>query len=130
MSKIKLQSEYPDLDKYEYDDGDIIYYKKDTDIVHNPYGPAVIYSNGMVSYCINNKIHRLDGPARIYPNGKGEYYINGKNKGDSKQEFYNNIKNLNTETINKQDKINVLNIKNSILSGLDNDVVNILKLLL
>ena len=28
MSWIKIQSEYQDLDKYEFDDGDIIYCKK------------------------------------------------------------------------------------------------------
>ena len=43
---------------------------------------------------------------------------------------FNNIKNLNTKTINKQNKIDVLNIKNCVTNGLDNDSVNILKLLL
>ena len=85
MPWIKLQSEYDDLDKYKFDDGDIYYCKKDTIIWHNPHGPAVIYKNGYKQYIIENKLHRLDGPAVIYPNGEEEYYIN--NKKLSKQEF-------------------------------------------
>ena len=137
MSRVKMQSEYPDLDKYKYEDeeyedgnGDIIYYKKDTKIWHNPYGPAIIWADGRKYYFINNKKHRLDGPAMMYRNGKGTYYINNEELGDTKQEFYNNIKYLHTETINAQDKLNVLNIKNYLSNGLDNDGVNILKLLL
>ena len=83
MSKIK--SEYSDLDKYKYDNGNIYYYKKDTQIVHNPYGPAIIYRDGTKVYLIESKYHRLDGPARILPNGEGAYYIN--NKCLTKQEF-------------------------------------------
>ena len=40
----KLQSEYPNLDKYDIGDN-IYYYKKNTDILHNPYGPAIIFCN-------------------------------------------------------------------------------------
>ena len=76
MSKIK--SEYSDLNKYEYDNGNIFYCKKDTDIRYNPYGPAVIYKDGIKFYLIQDKCHRLDGPAVIYPDGRGLYYINGK----------------------------------------------------
>ena len=76
MSKIKLKSEYPGLDKYEFDDGDILYYKKDTSIVHNPYGAAIIGEDGFKGYWIENKLHRLDGPAIIFPDGEGGYYIN------------------------------------------------------
>ena len=42
MSFIKLQSEYDDLDKYKYNNGDIVYYRKNTNICHNPYGPALL----------------------------------------------------------------------------------------
>ena len=73
----KIKSEYPDLDKYEYINGDIFYYKKDTHISHNPYGAAIIYKNGYMSYFIEGKRHRLDGPAIIYSDGYVEYYING-----------------------------------------------------
>ena len=85
MLKIKLQSEYEDLDKYKSEIEDIIYYKKDTNIYHNPYGPAVICKSGYKAYYINDKLHRLDGPARIYPYGQEEYYINYEYL--SKEEF-------------------------------------------
>ena len=85
MFEIKLQSEYDDLDKYKYDDRDIIYYKKNTKIWHNPYGPAIIWKNGAKFYYIEGVPHRLDGPAIIYFNGDTRYYIN--NKGLSKEEF-------------------------------------------
>ena len=78
MPKIKLQSEYPDLDKYKNNFGNIIYCKKDTNIYHNPYGPAFISINGYKEYIIDNKIHRLDGPAKIWPDGYTEYWINNK----------------------------------------------------
>ena len=61
MSTIKLQSEYDDLDKYESIFGTFYYYKKDTDITHNPYGPAIIKKNGYKEYWVENKLHRLDG---------------------------------------------------------------------
>ena len=85
MSKIKIKSEYDDLDKYEYDNDDILYFKKNTDIVHNPYGPAIIYKTGAKIYIIENKWHRLDGPAMISQNGVEGYYINDKNL--TKEEF-------------------------------------------
>ena len=85
MSWIKLQSEHDDLDKYQDYHNSIYYYKKDTQIVHNPYGPAIIYRDGTKIYLIESKYHRLDGPARILPNGEGAYYIN--NKCLTKQEF-------------------------------------------
>ena len=84
MSKIKLESEYDDLDKYD-NYGNIIYYKKNTNIWHNPYGPANISKNGYKVYYINDKRHRLDGPARIWPNGDEEYWIN--NSYLTKEEF-------------------------------------------
>jgi len=49
-----LKSEYDDLDKYKYREY-IIYYKKGTNIWHNPYGPAYIDKNGYKEYYINNK---------------------------------------------------------------------------
>ena len=85
MSNIKIQSEYSDLDKYEFDDGDIIYYKKGTIIWHNPYGPAFLKKDGSKFYYINNNLHRLDGPAMVYLNGEEVYYINHEEL--SKEEF-------------------------------------------
>ena len=83
MSKIK--SEYDDLDKYN-SYGDIFYYKKGTNIRHNPYGPAGVSKNGHKEYWIENKLHRLDGPASIWNTGEEFYYINGKYL--TKEEFY------------------------------------------
>jgi len=75
MHYVKLDSEYDELDKYKYYE-DIFYCKKDTDIAHNPYGPAIIYKDGTKYYCIENKYHRLDGPSIIYSSGREAYYIN------------------------------------------------------
>ena len=130
MRPIKIQSEYDDLDKYEYDNGDIFYYKKDTNKFHNPYGPAVIYTSGKKKYYIEDKLHRLDGPAIIWQDGDEQYYVNDNFIGHSKQEFYNNIKNLEVNNLNKKYKINILNIKNYLLNGLDNDSLSLLKSLL
>ena len=85
MLDIKLQSEYNDLDKYQFDDERIVYYKKNTFMLHNPYSPAIIHKNGYKVYYLNNKLHRLDGPARIYPYGEEEYHINDEEL--TKEEF-------------------------------------------
>ena len=88
MSNIKIQSEYDDLDKYENEDGDIIYFKKDSNIIHNSYGPAIIWKNGYKEYFIYGKRHRLDGPAVIYPNGEECYYINNQSLSKKKFELH------------------------------------------
>jgi len=80
-----IESEYSDLDKYEYINGDILYYKKYTQLVHNPYGPAIIWKDGSKFYYLNNKSHRLDGPAKIWHYDYEEYYINDEKL--SKKEF-------------------------------------------
>ena len=76
MRFIIIKSEYNDLDKCQFHDGKIIYYKKNTGLYHNPYGPAIIYKDGTKYYCIENKYHRLDGPSIIYSSGREAYYIN------------------------------------------------------
>ena len=85
MFRIKLKSEYNDLDKIENQFGIIIYYKKNTNIRHNPYGPAYITKNESKFYYIEGKCHKLDGPARIYGGGLQEYWINDKKL--TKEEF-------------------------------------------
>ena len=85
MSKIKLESEYDDLDKYKNNFEDIFYYKKNTKTYHNPHGPAVIWKSGHKEYYIENKLHRLDGPAIIWPDGHIGYFIN--NKRFTEEEF-------------------------------------------
>ena len=77
MSSIKLESEYDDLDKYKDEYETIYYCKKNTNITHNPYGPAIIGENGAKFYHIEDILHRLDGPAIIHSNGKERYLING-----------------------------------------------------
>ena len=39
----KPQSEYNDLYRYEDMIGNVVYYKKGTNIIHNPYGPAIYH---------------------------------------------------------------------------------------
>ena len=82
MSKVK--SEYDDLDKYQYE-FEICYFKKDTNIRHNPYGPAIIWKDGGEVFFIENKRHRLDGPAVIYLDGQEQYWINHEQL--TKEEF-------------------------------------------
>ena len=50
-----IKSEYEDLDKYQYYNGNIVYYKKGTEIFHNPYGLAWIGKNGYKAYWINGE---------------------------------------------------------------------------
>ena len=72
-----VKSEYDYLDKYQSVYGDeFYYYVKGTNILHNPYGPAVINTNGYKEYWIEGKLHRLDGPARIFVDDEDEYWIN------------------------------------------------------
>ena len=73
---LRIKSEYINLDKYQDNVGDIFYCKKDTDIIHNPYGPAIIDKSGNIKYYINGLCHRLDGPAIIYQDGRTEYWMN------------------------------------------------------
>ena len=85
MSIIRLPSEYDDLDKYKgYNSNDIWYCKKNTTIIHNPYGPAIIDKLYKLYY-IDNKKHRLDGPAVIYSYARDEYWIN--NEPLTKEQF-------------------------------------------
>ena len=55
----KLCSEYDDLDKYE-NHFMVFYCKKDTDILHNPHGPAVILIKSIekiYQYYLNGVLH-------------------------------------------------------------------------
>ena len=70
---MKKKSEYFELDKYVVK-GTVYYYKKNTIILHNPYGPAVV-EKSYTAYYINGKLHRLDGPAIIWCNDIQEYWI-------------------------------------------------------
>ena len=86
--EVKLESEYDDLDKFIYNNKNTVYYKKDTKLFHNPYGPAYIKADGSKVYYINNKIHRTDGPAIMFSNGVNGYFINDEEV--SEKDFYTN----------------------------------------
>ena len=76
---MEQEDKYPDnfvdvgMDNYG-----TIYYKDANGKYHNPYGPAVIHSNGTTYYYIHGKLHRTDGPAAIWPDGYKGYWVNGK----------------------------------------------------
>jgi hypothetical protein len=54
-------------DKFWYKDG----------LPHREDGPAIIYKNGYVAYCIHGKYHREDGPAVRNCDGSLNWYIDG-----------------------------------------------------
>jgi len=58
-------------------DGNKIWYNSDGQR-HREDGPAVEWTDGFKSWCINDKLHRLYGPAVEYANGDKVWYINGK----------------------------------------------------
>lgn len=45
--------------------------------LHNDDGPAIIHSDGAISYYVNGICHRIDGPAIIRIDASVEWYING-----------------------------------------------------
>ena len=56
------------------------YYYKDRGLIieHNEYGSAYIFSDNFKTYRINNKLHNPNGPAIIYSDGIISQYLNGK----------------------------------------------------
>ena len=91
----------------------LIIIKKNTPISHNPYGPAQVY---------------LKGKTKIY-------YLNGIFISYNGSTFFKDLKeylilNSNEKENNISNKIDVLNIKNCLLDGLDSNVINTLKSLL
>ena len=46
--------------------------------IGNPFGPAIIYSNGAQIWMLNGKKHRENGPAMICSNGCQHFYRHGK----------------------------------------------------
>ena len=93
----KIESEYDDLDKYN-NNINTWYCKKNTDKLHNPYGPALISLVNDTFYYLNDKLHRLDGPAVIWSNGNEYYYINGYSLTKEEFEYHSErLKFLNKE---------------------------------
>jgi len=56
--------------------GTTTYRNADGDL-HNPDGPAVVFSDGYKYHYINDELHNPHGPAILYPDGCKSYYING-----------------------------------------------------
>jgi len=55
------------------------YWKLPNGDFHREDGPAIEYSSGAKSWCINGRPHRTDGPAVVYSNGLKDWYSYGKN---------------------------------------------------
>ena len=81
--------------------GDTHFYKENTEELHNPNGPAVIWSDGTKRFYLNGKLHNENGPAIIYSDGAKYFYLNGKLhnengpaiiRPDGSKEFYLNHK--------------------------------------
>jgi len=78
MKTIKINSWVDLPDNYtgiaEFTDGVLRYYLNGK--LHRTDGPAVITSYGSMYYYLNGKTHREDGPAEIWNNGSIFYYLN------------------------------------------------------
>jgi hypothetical protein len=46
--------------------------------LHNPYGPAVVGTDGYKEHRINDQLHNPNGPAMVWADGHKEHWINGK----------------------------------------------------
>ena len=66
----------------------ITMYKSQSDINHNPHGPAIIYSDE-IAYYLNGRKHNIVGPARLKSNNNRYYIkeilIGGTNNGEAIQ---------------------------------------------
>ena len=79
LSLVAEEDKYPDnFVDVGLDDYGNIYHKDANGRYHNPYGPAVIHSDGTKYYYIHGKLHRTDGPAVMYSSGTKAYWIHGK----------------------------------------------------
>ena len=54
----------------------IVYYIKNTEILHREDGPAIEYSDGSKEWLINGNHHREDGPAIEWYDGDVEWCLN------------------------------------------------------
>jgi hypothetical protein len=57
--------------------GSVFYYNSEGKY-HRTDGPAIIWSNGGKSWCINDKRHRLDGPAVEFSDGYKDWWLSDK----------------------------------------------------
>lgn len=54
---------------------------------HREDGPAMIWNDGQLWWCINDTFHRTDGPAIYCPNKPGRWFING-NEFSTKEQWF------------------------------------------
>ncbi len=59
------------------DEHGTITYRNDSGELHNPDGPAIVYSDGEKWYCINGQLHNTNGPAIIWADCGLAHYIHG-----------------------------------------------------
>ena len=90
-TKEKGKLEFTKEEWYDFDIRYVTYHRED--------GPAIIRSNMLQEYWLNDKRHREDGPAVVSSNGSHEYWLNGKRHredghavvySDGTQRFYLN----------------------------------------
>ena len=58
------------------DEGTVRWYNADGQL-HREDGPAIEYSYGTKSWCLNGEYHREDGPAIEWANGAKQWCLNG-----------------------------------------------------
>lgn len=69
--------------------------KKETDVIHNEYGPAVLLKDGSYAYFIENSRHRIDGPSfHRVETGFQMYHYQGEEAGKTEEEFKKYLNNL------------------------------------
>jgi hypothetical protein len=59
------------------DNGNILWYKENTEILHREDGPAIEYNNGDKAWYKEGLYHREDGPALEYADGRKYWHIDG-----------------------------------------------------
>ena len=67
-----------DLDKKVNEYGIILYYKKETKLLHRTKGPASIWSSGTKLWYQNDLLHRLDGQAEELVDGSKFWWYKGE----------------------------------------------------
>ena len=72
-----IEDKYPDtFVDVTIDDAGIVRHNDANGKLHNPYGPAKIYSDGSNAYYIHGELHRTDGPAVIWSDDEKYYWVN------------------------------------------------------
>ena len=77
--------------------GNIYWYKWDTNQRHRENGPAIEWASGDKCWWLNNKRHREDGPACEWNNRTKFWYLNGEEL--TEQEFLARQNNCNGKVV-------------------------------